>query len=253
MKITFATMRYFVELAYNGEAYHGWQVQPNAITVQQVLTETLSTYLRQEIQVTGCGRTDTGVHASQFFAHFDLSGELDTDKASFSVNNMLPADIAIYRIFAVAKDVHSRFDATSRTYQYFVHFNKDPFIRRTSYRYFKQLDVAAMNEACKMLFEYDDFTSFSKLHTDAKTNLCKIIEAEWKPFGNGLVFTIKANRFLRNMVRAVVGTMLEVGTGKITVDQVREIIEKKDRGEAGTSVPAHALFLYKVEYPEGII
>jgi len=246
-------MRYFVELAYNGKNYHGWQIQPNAISVQETLNKEFSTYFQEELSLLGCGRTDTGVHASQFYAQFETEKEVDLDLALYSLNNMIPKDISLKRIFPVAPDAHTRFSATARTYQYFIHFNKDPFIGGTSYRFYQKLDVEAMNEACKILFDYIDFTSFSKVHSEAKTNNCEIMRADWKPFGNGIVFTIQADRFLRNMVRAVVGTMLDIGRGKLKVEDMKKIIEMKDRGEAGTSVPPHALFLFKVEYPEDMV
>jgi len=246
-------MRYFVELSYNGKNYHGWQIQPNAISVQETMGKAFSVYFQEEISLLGCGRTDTGVHASQFFAQFETDKNVDVDLACYSLNNMLPKDISLKRIFIVADDAHTRFSATSRTYQYFIHFNKDPFIGEHSYRFYQKLDQDKMNLACKTLFEFEDFTSFSKIHSESKTNICKILQAEWKPFGNGIVFTIQADRFLRNMVRAIVGTMLDIGRGKLEVEEIKDIILKKDRGEAGTSVPADALFLYKIEYPEGMI
>ncbi|NQU88222.1 MAG: tRNA pseudouridine(38-40) synthase TruA [Mariniphaga sp.] len=245
--------RYFIQLSYNGTNYHGWQVQPNASTIQEVLEKTLSTMLREEIQVTGAGRTDTGVHASFFVAHFDSeNSELDNNDFVYKVNSFLPNDIAFQRIWKVPKDVHARFDAVSRTYKYYISLVKDPFVEETSYKYLYPLDVEKMNEVAKCLFDYTDFTSFSKLHTDVKTNNCKILETEWKVEGHQLVFIIKADRFLRNMVRAIVGTLLEVGKGKLEVRDVREIIEKKDRGLAGSSAPAHGLFLCGIEYPESL-
>ncbi len=246
-------MRYFVELAYDGTNYHGWQMQPNAISIQQVLQEQFSVLFQQKIAITGCGRTDTGVHARQFFAHFDLHESIDLDKACFALNNMLPPDIGLKRIFQVHEEAHSRFDAISRTYQYFIHYSKDPFVRYTSYKCRRELDIDRMNAASKLLFNYQDFTSFSKIQTDTKTNNCEMMQAYWEPFGRGVVFTVQANRFLRNMVRAIVGTMLDVGWYKISPDQVGQIVEAKDRSAAGTSVPAHGLFLTQIKYPEGIV
>ena len=242
-------MRYFIELAYNGGDFHGWQIQTNAISVQQCLEEALSKVLQEEVSITGCGRTDSGVHASQFFAHFDTDTEFDAEKTTFSLNNMLGKSIALKRIYPVDDELHARFSATARTYQYFIHYSKNPFISGNSVFIQKKLDIDLMNQACKMLFKHEDFTSFSKVNTDTKTNNCQIMEATWKPFGDGIVFEIKANRFLRNMVRAIVGTMFEVGLGKMTVEEFNSVISKRDRGAAGASAPAHGLFLYKIEYP----
>ena len=243
--------RYFVQLSFKGTRYHGWQVQPNAISVQEVLEKAFSTILREEISVVGAGRTDTGVHASFFVLHFDTKNEiLDTAKLVFRLNSFLPSDIAIQKIWQVTTEAHARFGALSRTYHYYITTEKNPFQSETAFYYRGNLDVAKMNEAARILLEYDDFTSFSRLHTDVKTNLCKIYSAEWQQEKNRLVFTIRANRFLRNMVRAVVGTLLEVGKGKLSLENFREIIEVKDRGAAGASAPAHGLFLAEVEYPD---
>ncbi|RIH64799.1 tRNA pseudouridine(38-40) synthase TruA [Mariniphaga sediminis] len=243
--------RYFVQLSFKGTRYHGWQVQPNAISVQEVLEKAFSTILREEISVVGAGRTDTGVHASFFVLHFDTENEiLDTTKLVFRLNSFLPFDIAIQKIWQVTTEAHARFGALSRTYHYYITTQKNPFQSETAFYYRGNLDVAKMNEAARILLEYDDFTSFSRLHTDVKTNLCKIYRAEWQQEKNRLVFTIRANRFLRNMVRAVVGTLLEVGKGKLSLENFREIIEVKDRGAAGASAPAHGLFLAEVEYPD---
>ena len=241
--------RYFLQLSYNGTRYFGWQKQPNAISVQEVIEKALSTVLRAEIAVVGAGRTDTGVHASFYVAHFDVSNEIaEPEKLMYHLNRFLPGDIAIQKIWKVGNDLHARFSAISRTYKYFISTVKDPFQTETSFQYTGFLDVEKMNEAALVLYEYQDFTSFSKLHTDVKTNNCKIFQAEWKTENNQLVFTIKADRFLRNMVRAIVGTLLEVGKGKITVDDFRKIIERQDRRAAGTSAPAHGLFLVDIEY-----
>lgn len=242
--------RYFIEMAYCGRQFHGWQIQPNAISVQEVLNDALCKALRQSINVVGCGRTDTGVHASYFVAHFDSEVELHyLDKIAFKLNRIVGNDIAIYAIKGVEIESHSRFDAISRKYHYYLKTEKNPFLHKFSYRPSYPVDIDKMNEAARVLFEYKDFTSFSKLHTDNKTNDCKIMSAKWEKQADGAVFIIKADRFLRNMVRAIVGTLLEVGRGKITIDQFREVIEKKDRGAAGTSVPAQALFLVDIEYP----
>lgn len=247
------TQRYFIELAYNGTRFNGWQVQPNAPSVQEHLEKALSTICREPIAVTGAGRTDTGVHARLMVAHFESDNEnLDNPDFSYKLNSFLSSDISIFRIYKVNPEAHARFDALSRTYHYYIACVKDPFSQETAWFFKYPLDVAKMNEACNVLFEYIDFTSFSKLHTDVKTNNCKIFRAEWKEEGNKLVFIIRADRFLRNMVRAIVGTMVEVGQGKISVDDFRSIIEKKDRGLAGVSVPPQGLFLTGIEYPETI-
>jgi tRNA pseudouridine38-40 synthase len=241
--------RYAIQLSYNGGRYFGWQRQPKEISVQEVLEKAFSTILREEIAVTGAGRTDTGVHASFYIAHFDTENEIiDSVQLAFKLNRFLPADIAIQKIWKVDSEFHARFSAVSRTYKYFISTVKNPFTTETSFQYTVPLNVDLMNQAAKMLFEFTDFTSFSKLHTDVKTNNCKIYEAEWEKQGDQLVFTIKADRFLRNMVRAIVGTLIEVGKGKISIEQFAEIIERKDRGEAGTSVPPQGLFLVDIEY-----
>ena len=228
-----------------------WQVQPNAKSVQECLETAISTITRETTEVVGAGRTDTGVHASYFVAHFD-SSKLNLDHSDFvhKLNSFLNEDVAIFGITKVRSDAHARFDAVSRTYQYFLNLHKDPFLVETSWHFFRQPDVAKMNEACQILFDYIDFTSFSKLHTDVKTNHCRIKQAEWIQEGKRLVFTVKADRFLRNMVRALVGTLLEVGLGKMNLSDFRKVIELKDRGAAGLSVPAHGLFLTDIEYPE---
>jgi tRNA pseudouridine38-40 synthase len=246
--------RYFVYLAYDGTNYHGWQIQPNGISVQECLTKALSAFLREEIEVVGAGRTDAGVHASLMVAHFDYDGEpLDPVQVAGKLNRMLPRDISVYQVRKVNPGAHARFDATARTYKYYVTTCKYPFNRQ--YRYLVQggLDIGLMNEAARTLLEYSDFTSFSKGHTDVKTHICKITYARWTQEDEATwVFTIRADRFLRNMVRAIVGTLLEVGRGKMTVDGFRRVIEQKDRGKAGTSVPGQALFLVDVAYPEEI-
>ena len=241
--------RYFIHLAYNGSAYCGWQTQPELPTVQLTLEQALSTLLRQEVAVVGCGRTDTGVHASDFYAHFDSDAGFDADNIVFKLNNMLPPDIAIFSIFRVADNAHARFDATARTYQYHVSTLRLPFRQGQYTRIYFSPDVELMNKAARVLMEYDDFTSFAKLHTQVKTNICHLSEAHWDRVGDELVFTIRSNRFLRNMVRSVTGTLLDVGRGKLSIEGLREIIESKDRCAAGVSMPACGLFLTKVEYP----
>ena len=243
--------RYFIYLAYEGTNYHGWQVQPNGVSVQECLQKALSTLLRVETEVVGAGRTDAGVHAKLMVAHFDSEKEdlnlaLLTDK----LNRLLPPDISVYRVCKVHPEAHARFDALSRTYKYYITSVKSPFNRHLKWRMHGSLNYELMNEAAKKLFEYTDFTSFSKLHTDVKTNNCKIMQAEWiQEDETTWVFTIKADRFLRNMVRAVVGTLVEVGRGKISIEEFRKVIEQKDRCKAGASVPGHALFLVDIEYP----
>src|SRR5690606_3163008 len=235
--------------AYNGKNYHGWQYQPHSISVQEVLNKALSTLLKQPIDVTGAGRTDTGVHAKQMYAHFDFNKELDSSFWTKKLNAFLPKDIVVYRIIPLHDDAHARFDATSRTYEYHIHTYKDAFDNEVSWYYFHKLDIDKMNEAAKILFEYKDFKCFSKTHTDVRTFNCVMMEANWKQNGNKLVFTVAADRFLRNMVRAIVGTLVNVGQDKLTLQEFREIIESRDRNKAGFSVPAHGLYLTKVAYP----
>ena len=269
--------RYFIHLAYNGTNYCGWQTQPELPTVQQTLESALSTLLRQKIAVVGCGRTDTGVHASDFYAHLDAEDAVDCGQLVFKLNNLLPPDIAIFDIFPVADNAHARFDATARTYQYHVSDRRLPFRQGQYCRIYFKPDIDKMNEAARVLMEYEDFTSFAKLHTQVKTNICHLTEAQWSfvPVKNyelkvkseadadeklrtqnseliteyEWVFTIRSNRFLRNMVRSVTGTLLDVGRGKLSIDGLREIVERKDRCAAGVSMPACGLFLTKVEYP----
>jgi tRNA pseudouridine38-40 synthase len=242
-------MRYFIYFQYNGANYHGWQRQPNGSSVQATLEDAMSTLMRSPISLTGAGRTDAGVHARYMTAHFDTDTPFDATHLVKRLNVYLPADMAIFSIEQVADTLHARFDATARTYQYHVHTHKDAFIHTQSLQVPATLRFDLMNEAAKVLFEYIDFTSFSKLHTDVKTNNCTITHAEWTQIStHQWVFTITANRFLRNMVRAIVGTLLQVGTEKISIQDFRNIIESKDRCKAGTSAPAHALYLTKVTY-----
>jgi tRNA pseudouridine38-40 synthase len=244
-------MRYFIYLAYDGTRYHGWQIQPNGISVQETLMQALATFLRREVEVTGAGRTDAGVHARLMVAHFDYDSPLDGAAVTDKLNRLLPPDISVYKVVPVKPEAHARFDATSRTYHYYVSTRKDPFNRHYAWRLFQTPDFHRMNEAARTLFDYTDFTSFSKLHTDVKTNNCRIMQAEWTQVSpTEWRFTIQADRFLRNMVRAVVGTLMEVGRGKMTVDGFRRVIEAKDRCSAGSSVPGNALFLVDVGYPE---
>lgn len=245
-------MRYFIELSYNGKAYHGWQNQPNAITVQEVLEKALSTILKSEISIVGAGRTDAGVHASQMFAHFDYDENFEAKDLVYKLNSFLPKDVAIQQIFKVKPEAHARFDAVSRTYHYKVSTSKNVFDYDFAYEVQLPLNVDAMNKACKILFEYRDFQCFSKSNTDVKTYNCDIKEAYWTSNNNQLIFTITADRFLRNMVRAIVGTMVNIGLGKLKSEDLHAIIKSKDRGEAGFSVPAHGLYLTEIVYPEDI-
>ncbi len=240
--------RYFIHLAYNGANYCGWQTQPELPTVQLTFEEALSTLLREKIAVVGCGRTDTGVHASDFYAHFDSESEIDGEQLTFKLNSYLPADLAVFEIFKVKENAHARFDATARTYQYHVSDRRLPFRQGLYSRIYFSPDIEAMNEAAKVLMEYEDFTSFAKLHTQVKTNICHLSMARWDSVGEELVFTIRSNRFLRNMVRSVTGTLLDVGRGKLSIDALRRIIEQKDRCAAGVSMPPQGLFLTKVDY-----
>ena len=243
--------RYFVQLSYNGGVYHGWQIQPSGITVQEELNKAFATILRNpDISLTGAGRTDAGVHAKMMVAHFDLEAPLtnDLDKLVANLNSLLPFDIAIQKIWAVEPDMHARFSAKMRTYKYYLTLKKNPFTPALVTRIIGDLDFEEMNKAAKCLLNYSDFTSFSKLHTDTKTNNCFITEAYWQEEEDMWVFTISADRFLRNMVRAIVGTLLEVGRGKMSAQHFCEIIEKKDRCSAGTSAPPQGLYLYKIEY-----
>ncbi|OCX51999.1 tRNA pseudouridine(38-40) synthase TruA [Mucilaginibacter sp. PPCGB 2223] len=263
--------RYFIELAYDGTRYHGWQSQPNAVGVQELVDKALSTVFRTPIETTGAGRTDTGVHARQLFAHFDVEEEtidhrpwaiekqnneeshglatMDYGQKLRSINALLPHDIAAKRLVPVHPDAHARFDATQRSYEYHIHFEKNPFLNNFSWMLRHKPDVDLMKQAAKIIMEYTDFSCFSKSHTQVKTNNCKISRAEWLEQDGKLIFHISADRFLRNMVRAIVGTLMMVGNGEITPEDVREIIESKNRSNAGTSVPACGLYLTEVKYP----
>lgn len=245
-------MRYFIELSYNGKAYHGWQNQPNAISVQQVLEHALTTLLRTPIKIMGAGRTDAGVHASQMYAHFDMDEPFDRDTLIFKINWFLPHDIAIQRIFRVRDKAHARFHALSRTYNYRISNTKNVFTHDFAYKIHLPLDIDKMNEACAILLQYKDFQCFSKSNTDVKTYFCDIKSAHWEVKDTELTFTITADRFLRNMVRAIVGTMVNIGLGKLEVQQLHAIIESKSRGEAGFSVPAQGLYLTDIQYPDTI-
>lgn len=241
-------MRYFIKLAYNGTHYHGWQYQPNASSVQETMNKALSVLLHTTINLMGAGRTDTGVHAKEMFAHFDFEPSFDIPNLIHKLNSYLPKDIVVYTIIPVHPEAHCRFDALKRTYEYHIHSLKDPFLHDLSWYFHQQLDLDLMNEAAKLLFEHTDFQCFSKVNTDVNTFDCTIFEANWKQENNCLVFTISANRFLRNMVRAIVGTLVNVGLHKITLVDFNAIIESKSRDKAGFSVPAHGLYLTEIEY-----
>ena len=252
-------MRYFLKISYQGAAYHGWQIQPKDVSVQETIEKALSMVLRHTTPITGAGRTDAGVNATTMYAHFDVEQPIENLQLLVrSLNGILPQDIAVHEVIAVSDTAHARFDATSRTYKYFAHTSKSPLLHSLSWQCNPRLDFEMMNEAARHLLDYEDFTSFSKLHTDVKTYICHITEASWTRCESldanveQWVFTITADRFLRNMVRAIVGTLVDVGSHKITVEDFCHIIEKKDRCAAGTSMPAHALFLWDVSYPPSI-
>lgn len=253
--------RYFIQLAYDGSDYSGWQIQPNEKTVQSVLEHALSTLLKTEIALTGAGRTDTGVHASFFIAHFDLDPDLNNDMNSssefidpssdrfiFKLNRFLPGDIVIYKIYKVPEDRHARFSARYRSYEYHISSLKPIFNRNYCHYVYGELDLETINSCCKVITETTDFTSFARLHSDVKTNNCRVTLARWKKSEQGYIFEISADRFLRNMVRSITGTLLDVGMGKVDLKGFREIVEAKDRGRAGSSAPARGLFLVDIGY-----
>lgn len=261
-------MRYFLRLAYNGSNYHGWQRQPNSQSVQQTIEDSLSVILGKKIDITGAGRTDAGVHAKEMYAHFDYEEIIEGKRFLRSVNSLIGKDISIYDLIEVPDDAHARFDAVSRTYKYFISSGKNPFLEKLVMDSGRLYDIELMNKAAEKLLRIDDFTSFAKLHSDTKTNICRVSEAGWEiidsstlsptsrfskdlspGFFNGIVFTITADRFLRNMVRAIVGTLLEVGAGKLSVNGFDEVIQRKDRCAAGTSVSPFGLYLWKINYP----
>lgn len=243
--------RFFLRLSYRGAPFHGWQVQPNAVSVQGVVEKALSIALKTPVSIVGAGRTDTGVNARVMYAHFDYLGDFqDKGRLLVSLNRLVGRDIAIQDIITVSDQAHARFDATERTYKYFVVFKKNPFFYPLSWLCSNGLDIERMNEAARILLETEDFTSFAKLHSDAKTNICRVTKAEWTFEGeSSAIFTITADRFLRNMVRAIVGTLVDVGRGKLTMEEFRKIIESKDRCAAGQSMPGEALFLWDIKYP----
>lgn len=251
--------RYFIEIAFNGGAYHGWQIQENAVSVQELVNKALTIILRQNIETTGCGRTDSGVHAIQLFAHFDLQENFQMPTANSklptanfllrSLNSLLPYDIAVKRIIEVAPEAHARFDAVKRSYQYHIHFEKDPFKLGLSSLLRDKPNLELMNQAAAMIMEYKDFSCFSKSNTQTFTNNCHITKAKWQQVEGGMIFHISADRFLRNMVRAIVGTLLKIGRGEMMPEEIRNIIESKNRCNAGASVPACGLYLTEVKYP----
>lgn len=240
--------RYFIRLSYDGSAYHGWQVQDNAVSVQGELLENLTKILGSNIEIVGCGRTDAGVHAKNFIAHLDTDKGIDTDLIKYKLNGMLSDGIAIHDVYVVDKDLHARFSAKSRSYRYYITKEKNPFNSSYAYWLNKPIDVNKMNEACLKLIGEQDFSSFSRSRTQVKTFICNVTEAYWTENGNDLVFYIKANRFLRNMVRAIVGTCLEIGLGRKDLSYMDEVIKAKDRRKAGTSAPGHGLFLEEIVY-----
>jgi len=245
-------MRYFIYIAYNGTNYHGWQIQPNAVTVQETVGQAMSVVLGSNVEITGAGRTDTGVHARTMTAHFDLTKRIDEANLVKRLNSLLPADIAVYKIVEVIPEAHARFSALSRTYEYLLYFDKNPFLKGLAYRHYRKLDFEAMNMAASKMLEHTDFTSFSKLHTDTRTNNCKVSIAKWEQRGDIWVFTIKADRFLRDMVRATVGTLILVGEHSIDAEGFMSVIEAKDRQKAGQSIDACGLYLSDIEYDKNI-
>jgi len=247
------SLRYFIELSFNGKNYHGWQDQPDTATVQGTIENALSTLLREQISIVGAGRTDTGVHAKHMIAHTDIDELKDTKELIFKLNSFLPKDISIHRIYNVDHEAHARFDAIQRTYQYQITGRKDPFLIGYAYYLHQLPDIILLNEASKILLDYNDFQCFSRSKTDVKTYNCTIEEAIWTFKDDRLIFTITADRFLRNMVRAIVGTLLEIGLGTKSIDDLHTIILSKDRNKAGSSVPAHGLYLTEVKYPKEIL
>jgi len=248
-------MRFFARLSYKGTKYHGWQIQPNAISIQEELEKAFSTILQTKTAITGAGRTDSGVHAKNYIAHFDMDNPLftnDLDNLIYKLNALLPIDIAIHEINAVKDNAHARFDAKSRTYKYYISKHKDAFNYELSWLRFGKLNLDLMNNACEILMTYNDFTSFAKLHTDNKTNNCVIKTAFWKESDTKIVFEITADRFLRNMVRSIVGTMVSIGLERLSLNDFKNIIESKNRNNAGVSVPASGLFLINIVYPDKI-
>ncbi len=245
-------MRFFITLSYHGKSYHGWQKQPNAVTVQETVENCFYKIFQEKVKLVGAGRTDTGVHARQFIAHFDLDTDFNTQHLVYKLNRMLPADISVKALHRVASDAHARFDALTREYKYYISTQKDPFKAEFSALVKRKINIEAMNQAADLLKSHRDFQCFSKVKTDVKTYHCHIKTAYWKREGNQLVFTIVANRFLRNMVRAIVGTLLEIGIGQRSLEDLKSTLESKNRNRAGKSVVAKGLFLHRIEYPKSI-
>ncbi|HET8828048.1 MAG TPA: tRNA pseudouridine(38-40) synthase TruA [Pelobium sp.] len=245
------TNRYFLSLSYKGSAYHGWQSQPNALAVQEVLEKALKVFFRFDVETLGCGRTDSGVHATQFYAHIDLPSQIEINQEKFlkSLNSLLPSDIAVAELISVHNDAHARFDATLRAYQYHINFQKNPFKADSSWFIKDELDLPEMQKAAAIIKDYEDFGAFCKSKADNFTNICHIQKSEWEKTRDGLIYHVSANRFLRNMVRAIVGTLVDVGKGKISAETMHQIIQSQNRSVAGASVPACGLFLTQVEYP----
>jgi tRNA pseudouridine38-40 synthase len=246
-------MRYFIQLSYKGTNYCGWQIQPNAPSVQKEINKCLSVLLGKEINSVGAGRTDTGVHAKEMFAHFDTDKEIEQESVMHRLNKFLPKDIVIHRLYQVNNDAHARFDAIHRTYEYIISKGKNAFLQDSSWLCYAPLDIALMNKASKMMFDYVDFSSFAKIHTDVKTHICKLMVAEWTEDETTYKFTVRADRFLRNMVRAMVGTLVDIGKGKMSPEEIKKILEQMDRGVASASAPAEGLFLIEVAYPNTIM
>ena len=248
-------MRYFITLSYDGSAYCGWQRQPDAPTVQQTLEQALSTLLREPVEVVGAGRTDTGVNASRYVAHFDSEAVRDCAQLVYKLNLILPQDIAVQSVREVRADAHARFDAVEREFTYYLSQRKNPFRRYSAWQYYVPLDVERMNEAARALVEWDDFTSFAKLNSNNKTNICRVVCAEWQrdaEYRDLLIFTIRADRFLRNMIRAIVGTLVDVGRGRYTVEEFIDILHSCDLSRSSAGAPAVGLFLSDVQYDESV-
>lgn len=241
-----------MNISYKGTDFHGWQTQPDALTVQETISQALTTLLQNKTDIVGCGRTDSGVHARYFVLHFEHICEVDYNLLQFKLNCFLPKSISVQKIYEVTLDAHARFSATFRTYQYIISRHKNPFLQNLAYQYTKPLQIEEMNKAANLLLLHKDFTSFSKLHTDTKNNICSVTHAQWETTDEQYIFTITANRFLRNMVRAIVGTMLMVGKEKCSTKEFEQIILSKDRGKAGSSAPAEGLYLTHVAYPHNI-
>ncbi len=245
-------MRYFLEISYNGSTFHGWQIQPNAISVQETIEDALKTLLKEEIKIVGAGRTDTGVHARHMCAHFDYEKNFGLVELKNNLNSFLNKEIYINDIYKVEDEIHARFSAISREYEYYISLKKDVFNYKTTHLIQQDLNIEKMKQALLIIKDYEDFEAFSKSNTDVKTYLCNIMSCSLVKKENIIIFKIKANRFLRNMVRAIMGTIVEIGLEKISLEELHTILKSKDRSKAGPSMPAHALFLTNIEYPSNI-